>query len=318
MTSETMDDLKIGTRVSKLAMWQAEHFAALLKELPEGPNPVLINVNTEGDQNRDDALWTMAGRSFFTKAIDEKLVNFEIDAAVHSMKDMETRLPEGLTIGCVLAREDARDCLITKDGLSLADLPEGARVGTSSMRRRAFLLNARPDLRIEVLRGNVPTRLKSIEDGQFDATLLAMAGLKRLGLLSDMCRPLELDDFPPAVAQGAIGIVCRMDDKFTLGHLCDIDNRQTRMCVTAERMVLKRLRGGCHAPVGVYAHIKEDDLNMQARVCSPDGRVRIDARASMPWRTSEGLAKQVAQDLIAQGALDILTAAREQAEAAQA
>jgi len=314
----TIGDLRIGSRGSKLALWQAEHFSALLRQMDTPPTPIIVVVKTQGDQNREDALWNLSGRSFFTKAIDEKLVTFEIDAAVHSMKDMETKLPDGLVLGCVLARDDPRDCLITKDGLDLADLPAGARIGTSSLRRRAFLLNIRPDLNIGVLRGNVQTRLQSVKNGEFDGVILATAGLKRLGLLGDTCRPLPREMFPPAVAQGAIGIVCRIDDKFTLGNLCEIDDKTTRMCVTAERMVLKRLDGGCHAPVGVHCYIEGEELKLFARICSPDGKMRIDSSASLPVQTSEGLAKQVAQDLIRQGARDIIDSAREQMQATSA
>lgn len=313
----TIGDIKIGTRSSRLALWQAEHLSEVLRSMPEPPTPVLHKITSEGDQNRDEALWAMEGRSFFTKAIDDKLASFEIDAAVHSMKDMETRLEPGLVIGCVLEREDPRDCLVTRDGLSLDDLPEGAHIGTSSLRRRAFLLNARPDLKIDVLRGNVPTRMDTVREGKFDGVILAYAGLKRLGLLNEMCVALPIDVCLPAVAQGAIAIVCRNDDKFTLGNLCEIDHKPTRMCVTAERMVLKRLNGGCHAPVGVHCRIEDDQLVLEARICSPDGIRRIDCKASLPVKTSEGLAKQVAQDLISKGATEIIDQAREQMESTE-
>src|SRR5579859_6371311 len=196
--------LRIGTRASALALWQAHHVEALIKGLPGAPAVELVHIKTEGDVRTDVPLWALRGRAFFTKEIDRALLNGDVDLAVHSLKDLSTVLEPGIELAATLTREDPRDALLSR--VTLKDLPKGARVGTSSLRRRAFLSRVRPDLTLLELRGNVPTRIQRLKNGDYDAIILAAAGLKRLGLQNHISELLLSDDFPPAVSQGVIGV----------------------------------------------------------------------------------------------------------------
>lgn len=269
--------IRIGTRGSPLALVQArlarDGLAAAHADL-RGPDDIqIVPIKTTGDAVQDRKLMEIGGKGLFTKEIEEALLDGRIDCAVHSMKDMATWLPEGLTIGAMLAREDARDALLARSGTRIAELPRGATVGTASLRRQAQLLALRPDLKIVPLRGNVETRLRKLGAGEADATLLAVAGLKRLGLLDKASAIIDSAEILPAVGQGAIGIEIRADDARLRGLLAPLDHRATTLCVSAERACLAELDGSCHTPIAAYAELSADDcrLHLRALIALPDG-----------------------------------------------
>ncbi len=309
-----MSTLRIGTRGSALALWQAHRVAALLGAQPGSPAVELVHIKTEGDVRTDVPLWALGGRAFFTKEIDRALLARDIDIAVHSLKDLSTALEPGIELAAVLEREDPRDALIARDGISsLAALPRGARVGTSSLRRRAFLARARPDIATTELRGNVPTRIEKLQRGEYDAIVLATAGLKRLGLDAHISARLPTSEFPSAVSQGAIGVCARSDDNTALRWLHALDDVPARLATTAERALLRRIEGGCQIPLGALASVEGAGLKLFAAVCALDG--------SMMFSTEESLAStdrldaallgvKVAEQLLAQGAGDIIAQQR--------
>ena len=237
--------LRIGTRASKLALWQAHHVEGLLRAQPGAPAVEVVHIRTSGDVQGSVPLWQVGGRAFFTREIDQALLERRVDVAVHSLKDLATQLEPGLTLAATLARADPRDALVSRDGRPLAALPRGARIGTSSLRRRAFLARLRPDAVLTELRGNVPTRLERLQRGEYDAIVLAAAGLARLGLDGHITEYLPPRDFPPAVSQGVIGVCARADDATTLGWLAALDDPEARLAATAERALLRRIEGGC-------------------------------------------------------------------------
>ncbi len=274
--------LKIGTRGSPLALVQAE----LTRKALAGTTPSALAVpleatevsvfRTTGDHVLDRPLAEIGGKGLFTKEIEEALLDRRIDLAVHSMKDMATRLPEGLVIGAMLPREDPRDALILGEALAsscrcIADLPHGARIGTASLRRMAQLKARRPDLVVESLRGSVATRLRHIDEGRFAGTLLALAGLKRLGMTQRATAVLDIDEMLPAVAQGAIGIECRADDTWMLERLAAMSCRATAACVDAERAALAALDGSCRTPIAGLAGLDGTDLLLRVLIARPDG-----------------------------------------------
>ncbi len=266
--------LTIATRGSPLALAQAGQVrAALLAAHPDlAPERVRLRViRTSGDRFLARPLAEIGGKGLFTKEIEEALLEGAADIAVHSAKDMPTRLPDGLAIVAVLRRADPRDALIARTAGGLDRLPEGARVGTASLRRRAQLLRLRPDLRIGLLRGNVGRRIARIEAGEFDATLLALAGLERLGLRERASAVLALDEMLPAPAQGAIAIEARADDARVAALLAPLDDRATRLAVTAERALLDALDGSCRTPIAALARIRDGRLRLVARLLEPDG-----------------------------------------------
>jgi hydroxymethylbilane synthase len=277
--------VRIGTRGSPLALVQArmvrEALAAAHPDL-RGPDDIqILPIKTTGDAVQDRKLMEIGGKGLFTKEIEEALLGGRIDCAVHSMKDMPTWLPEGLVIGAMLAREDARDALFARAGTCIAELPRGATVGTASLRRQAQLLSLRPDLKIVPLRGNVETRLRKLAAGEADATLLAVAGLKRLGLLDKAAALIDSDEILPAVGQGAIGVEIRAGDRRLGTLLAPLDHRATSLCVTAERACLAELDGSCHTPIAAHAEISADGRNLRLRslIALPDGTaVRRDER----------------------------------------
>ncbi|MGC1460324.1 MAG: hydroxymethylbilane synthase, partial [Steroidobacteraceae bacterium] len=270
--------LRIGTRASALALWQANRVADLIRAQPGAPAVELVHIKTEGDVRTDVPLWTTGGRAFFTREIDHAQLAGEVDIAVHSLKDLSTALADGLALAAVLEREDPRDALLSRQGATLKDLPAGARVGTSSLRRRAFLLRARPDLQLLELRGNVPTRLERLEQGRFDAIVLATAGLKRLDLAAHIASFIDPRVMPPAVSQGAIGVCARSGDAAAQHWLRRLDHPPTRLAVTAERALLRRVEGGCQVPLGALATLHQDQLQLLASVCALDGSVSLDAQ----------------------------------------
>ena len=274
--------IRIGTRGSRLALWQARALSEALAAAHgfAAARIETVPIRTSGDRIRDRALAEAGGKGLFTKEIEDRLIGGEIDLAVHSAKDMETFLRPGLLIGAYLEREDARDSLISRHGGSLAELPEGALVGTASIRREALLRRARPDLRMGLLRGNVPTRLGRVEAGDFDATLLAAAGLKRLGMESRIAAYLPLDSFPPACGQGAIAIECRDDDHEMRSLLAAIDHGQTTHAIACERAFLAALDGSCRTPIAGHAEVDGGSLRFAGMILSEDGMEFYEAAAA--------------------------------------
>ena len=273
--------IRIGTRGSPLALVQARMVRdALAAAHPQLAAAIEIRpIKTTGDTVQDRKLMEIGGKGLFTKEIEEALRDGRIDCAVHSMKDMETWLPEGLTIGAMLPREDARDALFTTGAARIADLPAGAVVGTSSLRRQAQLLASRPDLKVVTLRGNVETRLRKLAAGEVDATLLAVAGLKRLGLLDRATAILDEVEMLPAVGQGAVGIEIRADDERMTTLLGPLDHPSTTARVTAERACLAELDGSCHTPIAAHAVLADGQLHLRSLIALPDGtRVHRDER----------------------------------------
>jgi hydroxymethylbilane synthase len=307
-----MSILRIGTRASALALWQANQVQKLIAALPGAPEVALVRIRTEGDVRTEVPLWALSGRGFFTKEIDRALLEASVDIAVHSLKDVSTELAPGTLLAAVLPREDPRDALLSREGLGLMQLPPGARIGTSSLRRRAFLAHVRPDVQLLELRGNVPTRIERLHRGDYDAIVLAAAGLVRLALDGHICEHLPVDTFPPAVSQGAIGVCARAGDEATLSWLCHLDDPATRLATLAERTLLRRIQGGCQVPLGALARITGDRLELRARVCSLDGRQRLSAQGEGPAQAAAAVAlgEQVARELLAQGADRLIAAER--------
>jgi hydroxymethylbilane synthase len=304
--------LRIGTRASALALWQAQHVQTLLAAQPHAPQVELVHIRTSGDQQTQVPLWQAGGRAFFTREIDRALVEGTVDVAVHSLKDLATELEPGVTLAATLARADARDVLLTRDGVGLPELPAGARVGTSSLRRRAFLRRVRPDLEHVELRGNVPTRIERLRAGDYDAIILAAAGVVRLGLADAVSEYLAPELFAPAVSQGVIGVCARSADAATLRWLLALDDREARLAVTAERALLRRIEGGCQVPLGALATVTERLLRLEASVCALDGSRELRAQGSSPASVPDAIAlgERVADELLARGAQELIAQER--------
>jgi len=300
--------LRIGTRGSPLALWQAHEVRRLLMAahgLAEEAITIRV-IKTSGDSIQDRPLSEVGGKGLFTKEIEEALLDQSIDLAVHSMKDVATVLPDGLIIPCLLPREDPRDALISPSARTLAELPLGAVVGTSSLRRQSQIRHARPDLKVVSLRGNVETRLRKIADGEADATLLALAGLKRLGLESRATAILSTDEMLPAVAQGAIGIEVREADVTTRAMLEPLHHADTGICVAAERSFLARLDGSCRTPIAALAELNGDRLGFRGEIYAIDGSVSHGARRSGPPADAVRLGLQAAEEVLAAAGDDFL------------
>ena len=285
--------LRMGTRGSPLALRQAQALSDLLAathpELALRGAIETVVVRTSGDRMIDRSLAEVGGKGLFVKEIEEALLAGSIDLAVHSMKDVPTRLPDRLAIGCYLKREDPRDAFLSLLASSLAALPQGASVGTSSLRRKAQLLYARPDLRILPLRGNVDTRLRKLADGVVDATLLAFAGLKRLEKEAHATVVLAPDEMLPAPAQGAIGVEIRADDARARRYLAPLDDAATALCVTAERALLAALDGSCRTPIAALATLAGDRLVLDGMIIAPDGRARHQHRCEGDKTAAEAI-----------------------------
>jgi len=307
-----MSALRIGTRASALALWQARHVESLVRALPGAPPVELVPIATTGDVRSDVPLWTVRGRAFFTKEIDRALLEGRIDVAVHSLKDLPTTMEPGLELTAVLTREDARDALVSRAGVPLAQLPRNARIGTSSLRRRAFLTRARPDLTLLELRGNVPTRLERLERGDYDAIILAAAGLKRLGLEQRITQHLSAEEFPPAVSQGAIGVCTRANDHHSSDWLRPLEDAATRLATTAERALLAGVEGGCQVPLGALATASGARIHLHAAVCALDGSRQIVASgdAEATEAAAAALGSRLATELLAKGAAGLIAAER--------
>ena len=301
-----MNSITIATRESPLALWQAHFVEAELKRHHPGIEVKLLGMTSRGDQLLDKPLYKVGGKGLFVKELETALLDERADIAVHSMKDVPMELPSGLTLGVICEREDPRDALVGVT--SFDDLPEGARLGTSSLRRSCQVMQRRPDLQIGFLRGNVNTRLAKLDAGEFDAIILACAGLKRLGFDDRIGAAIDEDFLLPAGGQGAVGIEYRETDSRVADLLAPLAHEETSRRVIAERTVVRRLDGGCDVPIASFAVAEGDSLWLRARVGSPDGKTVIvsEARGSEP----EALGLEVADALIAKGAADILKAAR--------
>jgi hydroxymethylbilane synthase len=309
----TFRSIRLGTRASPLARWQSEWVAARLIEHHPGLRVDLVEIKTQGDRDRNSPLAAIGGAGLFTKEIQRALVESRVDLAVHSLKDLPTQGPEALMLGAVPARESVFDALIAPRHHRLDALPPGARVGTSSLRRRALLRHLRPDLRVIDIRGNVETRLNHALEGRVDAVVLAEAGLHRLALDTQISERLQPPRFLPAVGQGALGVECRRTDDEVRGLLKWLDDPATHQAVIAERTLLAELQGGCLVPLGAWARFEAGALLLSAAVLDPEGSTRVDASAG-PARDPVALGKDVARLLIEQGALGLLSRSGDAAE----
>jgi len=300
--------LVLGTRGSKLAVHQSEWVQARIRELAPHVTVTLRRIQTSGDKILDVPLAKIGGKGLFVKEIEEALLAGDIDLAVHSMKDVPTELPAGLDVLCIPTREDPRDALISRNGARFADLPTGARLGTSSLRRQAQLLQARPDLSVGMLRGNLDTRLNKLREGQFDAIVLAAAGLRRLGWDQEITEYLEPDICLPAIGQGALGIEGRRNDTFVREMLKRLEHTPTRTTVMAERSLLHRLQGGCQVPIAAYARLAGSEIVLEGLVASVDGKEIIRDRVTGRDQDPQAMGVQLAERLLARGGGRILQA----------
>lgn len=302
------ETLRIATRKSPLALWQAEHVAAALTMAYPGLRVQILGMTTKGDQMLDSPLAKVGGKGLFVKELEQGILSREADIAVHSMKDVPVDLPAGLHLPVILQREDPLDAFVSNRYADLDSLPTGARVGTSSLRRQCQLAARRPDLRIESLRGNVNSRLAKLDAGDYEAILLAAAGLIRLGLAERIRTHLRPEDSLPAIGQGAIGIECRVDDPRTLALLGPLHHADTALRVRAERALNGRLHGGCQVPIAGHAILAGERLRLRGLVGTPDGSRILRAEAEGPANEPETLGVAVAEDLLGQGAGEILGA----------
>jgi hydroxymethylbilane synthase len=299
--------LRIATRKSQLAMWQAEHVATLLRAAHPGLVIELVPMLTQGDRIQDRSLAAIGGKGLFIKELELSIEEHRADIAVHSMKDVPADLPPGFAIGAVLTRADPRDALVTRNGISrLEDLPRGAVVGTSSLRRQAQLCALRPDLTIEGLRGNVDTRLRKLDEGSMSAIVLACAGLIRLGLESRITARLDPKTCLPAVTQGVIGVECRDSDLRTLELLGALEDPATRLVMQAERAFSRRLGGSCQSPIAAYAELHADQIELHGLVAEPDGSRLLRDSLTAAHDDPEGLGLRLAERILAAGAGDLL------------
>ncbi len=301
-----MKTLRIGTRKSQLALWQAEFVRTRLIAHTPGLDVELVKITTEGDKILDRSLAAVGGKGLFIKELEQELIEKHIDLAVHSTKDVTVTLPDGLHIAVVCEREDPRDAFVSVNHADLHNLPAGGRVGTSSLRRQCQLRATYPDLQIITLRGNVNTRLSKLDAGEYDAVILAAAGLKRLGLNGRIRALLDPADSLPAVGQGAVCIECRADDMETHALLASLNHEPTRLCVQAERAMNAHLGGGCQVPIGGYAELDGDSLHLRGLVGEPDGSRIIRGEVRGSAQDAEQLGASLADDLLARGAKDIL------------
>lgn len=302
------NSIRIATRKSPLAMWQAEHVTALLKGLYPDLDVQIIGMTTKGDKILDAPLAKVGGKGLFVKELEQGMLANEADIAVHSMKDVPVDFPEGLHLAVIMEREDPRDAFVSNTFESFEQLPQGACVGTSSLRRQCQLADLRPDLRIEPLRGNVNTRLAKLDAGEYDAIILAAAGLVRLGFEERIRSRIDPAVSLPAIGQGAIGIECRADDPRVNDLIAALYHRDTADRVLAERAMNARLHGGCQVPIAGYAVLDGDQLLLKGLVGTPDGTRILRAESSGPRADAEAIGVRVAEALLAQGAAEILSA----------
>jgi len=300
--------LTIATRESPLALWQAEYVRDALRRAHPGLDVQMLGITSRGDQLLDAPLAKVGGKGLFVKELEEALLDGRADIAVHSMKDVPMEFPTGLGLGVICAREDPSDAFVSDRFEALESLPAGSVVGTSSLRRECQLRARRPDLEIRFLRGNVNTRLRKLEEGEYDAIILASAGLIRLGFAARIAQRLDLEDSLPAGGQGAVGIELRVDDTEARSLLQSLHHDATAQCVTAERALNRRLQGGCQVPIACYAERvgSAGELWLRGLVGRPDGSLVLRADARAPASDAETLGVRVAEDLLSQGAAGIL------------
>ena len=301
-------EIRIATRNSALALWQAEFVKARLEQAHPGLVVTLVPMVSRGDKLLDSPLSKIGGKGLFVKELETALLEKEADIAVHSMKDVPMDFPEGLGLFCICEREDPRDAFVSNTYASLDALPTGSVVGTSSLRRQAQLLTRRPDLEIRFLRGNVNTRLAKLDAGEYDAIILAAAGLIRLGFEDRITSAISIEDSLPAGGQGAVGIECRSADTEIHALLAPLHHADTAVRVTAERALNKHLNGGCQVPIACYAVLEGEQLWLRGLVGEPSGGTLLSADARAPRSDAQALGEQVAEALLAQGAGDILKA----------
>lgn len=307
------EKLIIGSRGSQLALWQANFVRDQLARITDIPIEI-VTIKTTGDKHLETPMAQLS-KGVFVKEIEHALLSGQIDLAMHSMKDLPTEIPPGLTIGAVCARHDVRDCLISLDGATLESLPSGSRVGTSSLRRKAQLRHHRPDLEFADIRGNVDTRLRKLREGLFAAIVLAKAGLDRLGWTDQISEVLSTEIVLPAVGQGALGVEARADDIETLSLLEPLNHPPTQAAVMAERALLKHLEGGCQVPIGAYGRVEDGCLTLEGCVISLDGETIVRDSIGGPAEDSVMLGMRLAEKLLAQGATRILEEVRTQRRA---
>jgi len=298
--------IRIATRKSALALWQAEHVKARLEQAHPGLAVSLVPMVSRGDQLLDSPLAKIGGKGLFVKELEAAMLEDRADIAVHSMKDVPMEFPQGLGLYCICEREDPRDAFVSNNNASIDDLPAGSVVGTSSLRRQAQLLALRPDLQIRFLRGNVNTRLAKLDAGEYDAIILAAAGLIRLGFQDRIRSSLDDKICLPAGGQGAVGIECRTDDHQLHELLKPLHNDDSADRIIAERALNRHLNGGCQVPIACYAVLEGDHLWLRGLVGQPDGTIMLRAEARAPRQQAEQLGIQVAEDLLRQGAGEIL------------
>ena len=297
-----MKHLRIGTRKSKLALWQANYVKERLES--RGYSVELVLITTTGDKILDAPLAKIGGKGLFVKEIEEALLRGDIDLAVHSLKDVPMVLPEGLILGAITEREEPFDVLISRDGRGLQELPEGAKVGTSSLRRQVQIKRKRPDLRVETLRGNVDTRLRKLEEGLYDAIVLAYAGVKRMGFEERVSQVLE--DFIPAVGQGSLAIEIRQEDQRVYEAIAFLDHRESRIRAECERAFLRELQGGCQVPIGAYAWLEGEKLKLKAFISDLEGRRFLEGVEEGDLHQAEQIGKKLARRLLEEGGKAIL------------
>lgn len=305
--------LRIATRQSRLALWQAEFVAAQLSARHPGLDVRLVPMTTQGDRVLDRALSEVGGKGLFIKELEIAIEEQRADIAVHSMKDVPGELPPGMTLAAMLPRADPHDAFVSLRHLSFDELPQGARVGTSSLRRQCQLKSLRPDLQIIPLRGNVDTRLRKLDEGQYDAIILAAAGLIRLGLQQRITRYIDFDHSLPAVGQGIIGIECRADDERSLALVQALDDPTARHCCEAERAFAVRLQGSCQSPIAGYAELTNSELVLRGVVGSEDGGTIYRGSARGAAMAAREIGVELADRLLAAGADKLLAAQRGEA-----
>ncbi|MCB1773803.1 MAG: hydroxymethylbilane synthase [Gammaproteobacteria bacterium] len=298
--------IRIATRKSPLAMWQAEHVARALKDAHPGLVVEIHGMSTQGDKILDTPLAKIGGKGLFVKELEQRMLSGDADIAVHSMKDVPVELPDGLHLAVIMQREDPRDAFVSNHHAGFSVLPEGSRVGTSSLRRQCQLADRRPDLEIIPLRGNVNTRLRKLDEGEYDAVILAAAGLLRLGFAERIREFIPTTDSLPAIGQGAIGIECRADDERVNALLAPLHHADTASCVSAERALNARLEGGCQVPIGGHAELHDGQLWLRGLVGTVDGSEVVRAEIRGPANEAEALGKAVAEELLDHGAAQIL------------
>ncbi len=303
-----MPTIRIATRKSPLAVWQAEHVAQALRRLDPTLEVELVGMVTQGDRILDSPLAKVGGKGLFVKELEQGMLDGRADIAVHSMKDVPMAFPAGLTLGAILPREDPRDAFVALRYDRLDDLPAGAVVGTSSLRRAAQIRARFPDLQVEDLRGNVNTRLRKLDEGHYEAIILAAAGLKRLGLAERIRHLMDPDESLPAIGQGAIGIECRDEPGALRDLLARLHDPDTGACVRAERAMNQALNGGCQVPIAGHAVLDErGEILLRGLVAEPNGSVMLRCEVSGPAADAEDLGRSAAAALLAQGAGEILT-----------